>query len=479
MIFKLLKTRIKNKKQMNSIELKAKELQETGSFSTQDQTELQMFIEQKNFKGAADFLMRKENQNEQEINVNYKFFAFAHEGAYALFQSVTEIYGRLDLNTQNGPSGPRPPQLVNIALPDGDFIQVPWGQVAIPNTNGEGVVQMNWDSDDNTFYINGTIKRKYESDVKKIAQVLQEKLDNNSIYKGQAIRMDLGGRLNQVRYNEPAFMSINHINSDTVVISNKTKIDLNPIIQRITKSEQCHKYGLDLKYGAILEGPYGTGKTLVAFMLAKMAIENGWTFIYLDDCRDVGRALRIAEKYTKSNNKGCVIFSEDIDQVIKGERDAEMQEILNTLDGGDTKGKPIISIFSTNHLELIDPTFLRGKRIGSIISMGPLDEETAVKFLETIAINKDGISLMNKSDVERAAKSLSGIVPAFAHEVIDASKVYMIARGDDKITAEDIENAADSYKRQIQIASCIEKDPTEHKIIKALDLVGDGFYGRL
>lgn len=480
MILNFIKNTRQKRKKMSSILKTAEELKKNNSFSNEDNQTLQVLIKNNDFKGAAEFLLRKQNEEEQEVKVHYSFFAFAHEGAYALFEAVTEIYGRLDFNTQQGPSGPRPPELLNVMLPSGEYIQIPWGQVAIPHTNGEGVVQMNWDSDDNTFSIHGVIKRKFEPQVKKIAEMLQYKLNHQSIYKGQAIRLDLGAKDNRIRYNEPTFMNINHINPDDVVLSKKTRHDLNPITQRITKSEECKKFGLDLKYGALLEGSYGTGKTLVAFMLAKIAIENGWTFIYLDDCRDIGRALRIAEKYTKSNSNGCVIFAEDIDQALSGERDAEMQEILNTLDGGDTKGIPIISIFSTNHLELIDPTFLRGKRIGSIISMGPLDEETALLFLKQLTQQKQGTgSLIKKDEIEEAAKSLVGIVPAFAHEIIDASKVHVIARNDNQITAQDIQQAVDSYKRQIEVSTCLKKDSQFLEVKKALDLVGDGFYGRL
>jgi hypothetical protein len=452
--------------------------------SDEEYNELHDYINRNMLSEAAQILLNKKdelqrivNEQEQEVKVHYKFNAFAHEGAYAVFQAVTEIYGRLSLNTQNGPSGPRPPHLINVLLPEGDYIKVPWGEVAIPKTKGEGILNMSHDRDDNEFSISGTIKRKYIPQVEKITKLIQDKLDKDSIYKGRAVYMDLGAKNGDVRYNEPRFMNMKNVNSDNVVLGSKTRAQLNPILQRITQSKICIENGLDLKYGALLEGPYGTGKTLVAFMLAKIAVDNNWTFIYLEDCHDMGRALRIAEKYSKNETEGCVIFTEDIDQVLRGERDSEMQEILNVLDGGDTKGKPIISIFSTNHLELIDPTFLRGKRIGSIISMGALDEETSSLFLEQICKNKKGKSLIKESDFELAAKSLCGIVPAFAHEVIDASKVHMISRGDSQLTAQDIELSAESYKRQIEISACLKKDPNEHKLIKAVQIFGEALNG--
>lgn len=448
--------------------------------SNDDWREVMHLVQNHGYSTGADFLLRKRKQKEQVISVGYSFKAFAHEGAYAIFQAVTEIYGRLEMNTTHGMSGSKPPKLINIALPNGDYIKVPWGQVRLPSfDDDESVLEMSWDEDDNTFYVQGQVKRKFEPEVERIAKMVQYKLDNESIYNGQALLMDLGGKSGRVRYNEPKFLDLGNVDPDNVIISQSTRTELNPIIQRITKSEICKENGLDLKYGALLEGPYGTGKTLIAFMLAKLAVENNWTFIYLEDCRDMGRALRVAEKYTRGDQKGCVIFTEDIDQVVKGERGAQMQEILNTLDGGDTKGKPIISIFTTNHLELIDPTFLRGKRIGGIISMGALDEQTALMFLKQIAVNKEGVSLMEEEHWEKASKALCGIVPAFAHEVIDASKIFMIARGDTKISDEDIAAAAEGYKRQIEVAQCRAKDPEQHKLANALELVGDGLEGRL
>lgn len=36
----------------------------------------------------------------------------------------------------------------------------------------------------------------------------------------------------------------------------------------------CLEKGIPLKFGALLEGGYGTGKTLLAFKLAKKAVAN-------------------------------------------------------------------------------------------------------------------------------------------------------------------------------------------------------------
>jgi ATP-dependent 26S proteasome regulatory subunit len=121
-----------------------------------------------------------------------------------------------------------------------------------------------------------------------------------------------------------------------------------------------------------------TGKTLLAFKLAKEAIGNGWSFIYLKSPELLAETLRMC-KTLDQNGHGIIVFTEDVDQVTRGNRDGALQDILNTLDGGDTKDMNVIALFTTNHIELIEPTFLRGKRIGSIISMPMLNAATAKK----------------------------------------------------------------------------------------------------
>jgi SpoVK/Ycf46/Vps4 family AAA+-type ATPase len=76
---------------------------------------------------------------------------------------------------------------------------------------------------------------------------------------------------------------------------------------------QAHK--VPLKRGVLLEGPYGTGKTLTAFVTAKKCVENGWTFIMLDRVAALKEALTFARMYAPA-----VVFAEDIDRSVEGER---------------------------------------------------------------------------------------------------------------------------------------------------------------
>jgi hypothetical protein len=399
------------------------------------------------------------NVEDSLLEVSHYFDCFPDEGAYAIYCAVKNIFGDVDLRPEKTPSGKNPPVLKNIKLPSGDYLKVPWGNIQLPVFSENSHIEIQYDPDEERLRMYGRIARKNIKAVDEVAKETQKLLNEDSIYKGQAIKIDFDHIEEGGMPNEPEFMDLKNINEESVILSDKARSELVPIFVRIENTENCIKNKLDLKYGALMEGPYGTGKTLIAFLTAKKAIENGWTFMYLKNCKQTEHALRLAERFSNSSDsKGVILFAEDIDQAIRGERDDKMQGILNTLDGGDTKGIPIISIFTTNHLELIEPTILRGKRIGSIITLEGLDEKTSRQFLRIAAVDSKGNRLINNSEIETCYKSLIGIVPAFVAEIIDRAKSYMVANGRTELTGSDIISAANSYKKQQELSALKPKD---------------------
>lgn len=417
-------------------------------------------------KRKRDLMVNEHMRDEQTVEVSYEFKCFLNEGAYAVYSAVVKKYGGLDM-AGTGPSGDTPPTLIDIVLPDGSSVKVPWGTVSLPAFDEDSSLEMNYDHEEHLFQIIGTVKNKYIPELEEIVTSIREELNLRSIYKGRAIYLefDYDGEA-----KEPTFIDLSNIDVNKVVLSRIAQEGLAPIMMRIEKTKECINAGIDLKYGALMEGPYGTGKTLAAFYIAKKTIASKWTFIYLKDCKFLAHALRIGDQYIHGDT-GVVVFSEDIDQALRGERDSDMQDILNTLDGGDTKCKPIISIFTTNHIEKIEPTFMRGKRIGGLISLGSLDEETAERFIQVMVPSAG--SDISETEAKAAAKHLVGIVPAFASEIIDKSKVFMIERDSKIMNAEDIRKAAESYKRQMTYAEMKHTEDAHEKLKSALKIVGE------
>lgn len=211
----------------------------------------------------------------------------------------------------------------------------------------------------------------------------------------------------------------------------------------------------------------------MAFKLAKQAIDNNWIFIYLKDPSLLAEALRMSKTIDKSGH-GAIVFVEDIDQVTRGSRDAAMQDILNTLDGGDTKDMNVISLFTTNHIELIEPTFLRGKRIGTIISMGFLDADTAYDFMKK-SFHIGGYKIVE--DLTEVCKKIeaSEIAPAFMAEIIEAVKARLVFDDRVEVEAQDVDYAVDSYLHQVALAK--KKNDTSSISEKAIANLKEALLG--
>ena len=82
-------------------------------------------------------------------------------------------------------------------------------------------------------------------------------------------------------------------------------------------------------------------------------------------------------------------------------------------------------------------------------------------------IKADKITAMKNKNAE----ALVGIVPAFASEIIDRAKAYMIARKGKLISSNDIVIAANSYRKQMSHAQLKKHDETEQLLANALRMV--------
>lgn len=187
-------------------------------------------------------------------------------------------------------------------------------------------------------------------------------------------------------------------------------------------------------------------------------------FVYLKDPTLLAESLRMAQIVDRSGH-GVVLFLEDVDQVVRGDRDAAMQDILNTLDGGDTKDMNVIFICTTNHIELIEPTFLRGKRIGSIISFGTLDAATADEFIRASFSPSEGYII--NEDLTDVCKFIqqSNIVPAFMAEIIEAIKSRMLLNDESEVKSEYLRFQVESYRHQVELSKKKDMSMTPEKAL--------------
>ena len=417
--------------------------------SQQKQRMAEMFMDPKiSYADCIKASIDADKQNHRMSRINHHLRCFKSDGIYQLNKAITGVFGAVVSNEEHGPSvGDQTVNMVDIQLADGTRTKAPYGDIALDSLGEGSMISINYDESKHELLVTGKCQQMYMTIMDDIIEATKHFLATESIYKGQALEI--------TDINDPQILDLSSIDQQLMVLSKSTKYALLPIEARLTEPQVCIERGIPLKYGALLEGPYGTGKTLLAFKLAKKAIENGWIFIYLKDPSLLAEALRMSKIIDRSGH-GALIFVEDVDQVTRGDRDAALQDIVNTLDGGDTKDMNVISLFTTNHIELINPTFLRGKRIGTIISMGFLDAETALDFMEQyFQIGNYTIS----EDLTEVCNLIanSDIAPAFMAEIVEAVKARLVFEKRNDVKSFDVEYAVKSYLHQVDLA---KKRPT-------------------
>lgn len=377
--------------------------------------------EQMKLGDAIDLLKRRQTYEEEEVVVRRTYNVFPWDGAHALMLALTERYGWAAAEATPGFFGSNPPQMLDVQVGYGQTKKVPWGRFSLPQV--EGFVQCSAQKKDGrvSFELVGKVLRKDEPTIELLFDTVEKTLRTNSIYMGKAIKIrfrDNDGDL--LEMPEPEFMNLNGISRDSLVYSDDVQnlIETN-LFTPIERVSDCIANDMPVKRGVLLGGPYGTGKTMAATVAAALATNVGVTYVYVPRSDELSDAIQFAKQYS---DKACVIFCEDIDRAVSGERSVKMDDILNILDGIDTKSSRIITVLTTNHLENINPAMLRPGRLDAIIDVTAPDAKAVEKLVRLYG--RDTIAA--DADLTLVGEALAGTIPAVIAEVVKRAKLHQL-----------------------------------------------------
>ncbi len=371
---------------------------------------------------AITILIGRAKYEEEQVVVTMKIDCFPWDGAVALHRTLTRIYGWAQAVPTPGFWGPTPPQMMTVKTGVNTTTQVPWGRFELPNiqgnintgyeTNSQGCV---------IFNLVAQVKRGSEKTVEELFAEVRREAQTHSIYRGKAIKMRfLDDDGDTLEMPEPEFMDLSKIDEGGLIYADdvQSAVETN-LFTPIKRVHDCIANGISLKRGVLLGGPFGTGKTLAASVAAKLAEANGVTYLYVPRADELPRALAFAKQY---QSPACVVFCEDIDRVTAGERNVQMDDILNIIDGVDSKSSNIIVVLTTNELEKINPAMLRPGRLDAVINVTPPDAAAAVKLLRLY-----GRGVISESaNLDRAGTLLAGKIPAIIAEVVKRAKLSQL-----------------------------------------------------
>lgn len=370
---------------------------------------------------AIDLLQRRAEYEEEETEFSENYDVMPFDGAHALNEVLIQMYGWAPATSTPGFFGNKPPKLISVEVAPGVFKKVPWGRFSLPNITGFVQTSVGQKNGRYVFSIAASIKRVNEEDVRRLFASVREYLKTGSIYQGKAIKIrfrdDNGKPLDMP---EPKFMDTSKISREMLVYSDdvQSSIETN-LFTPIERVHDCLANGIAVKRGVLLGGTYGTGKTMAAHVASKLAVDAGVTYVYIPRADELADAIEFGKQY---QSPACVIFCEDIDRVTAGERSVKMDDILNILDGIDTKGANILVVLTTNDLNSINPAMLRPGRLDAVIDVTPPDAKAAERLLRLYG----GDTISPDTDLSSAGKELDGQIPAVIAEVVKRAKLAQL-----------------------------------------------------
>ena len=408
---------------------------------------------------AIELLYNRKKYLETTVDINEKFDVFPFDGAYGLSQVIIEKYGWAQGKAIKSMFGETKPQIFKIPISVDEKADVPWGRFELPTVSGyiqTGVAE--GPGGRMVFALSAQVLRKDEGTVRSLFDTLRAYLKENSIYRGKAIKIrfaDDNGAA--IMLPEPEFIDVRNLSTDNLILNRDLEASVRAnLFTPIERVDDCIANGIKVKRGVLLGGPYGTGKTLSAFVSARLAQDSGITYVYTPRASELAQAIAFAKQY---QSPACVVFCEDIDRQVHGARSVAIDDILNILDGIDTKADNIITILTTNHLENINQAMLRPGRLDAILNIEPPDAEAAERLVRYYG----GEAIEEAEDLSSVGVALAGQIPAVIEEAVKRAKLYQISLNDKgaavtNITAEALRVSAKTMTTQIELLADREPD---------------------
>lgn len=418
---------------------------------------------------AVDLIERRIAYEAQEVQFSQNFEVFPWDGANALDKVLTARYGWAPATATPSMFGPQPPKMITIDVGYGLRKEVAWGRFSLPNI--AGFIQCSADKVRGrlVFKVDAKVLRRDEKNIKELFSELRLELTNNSIYRGQAFKMRFRNDEGDVlEMPEPVFINAFDIDPATLVyatdVQNSIETNLFTPIQRI---RDCKANGIPVKRGILLGGMYGCGKTLAAKVAARYAVENGVTYLYVQRADELADAVEFVKMYS---DPGAVIFCEDIDRSVNGNRSTAMDDILNIIDGIDTKSANIITVLTTNNLASINPAMLRPGRLDAVINVTEPDAPAAEKLVRIYGAGAVSPDL----DLEAVGIRLSGQIPAVIAEVVKRAKLSQLKLQEPGTLVTQISSQAllDSAESMVEQVKLLKLETNTYKP-SAEDLISD------
>ncbi|MCK8617755.1 ATP-dependent zinc metalloprotease FtsH [Fructobacillus sp. M158] len=251
---------------------------------------------------------------------------------------------------------------------------------------------------------------------------------------------------------KPSDPKDNKTRFENVAGADEEKEELVEVVEFLKSPKKFTEMGARIPKGVLLEGPPGTGKTMLAKAVAGEASVpffsiSGSDFVEMFVGVGASRVRDLFEQAKK--NAPAIIFIDEIDAVGRrrgsgvgggnDEREQTLNQILIEMDGFDNS-EGVIILASTNRSDVLDPALLRSGRFDRKIMVGAPDVKGREAILKVHAKNKP---LADSVDLKAIAHQTPGYVGADLENLLNEAALLAARRNKKTIDAADLDEAED------------------------------------
>ena len=262
----------------------------------------------------------------------------------------------------------------------------------------------------------------------------------------------------------------------------EAKDALKEIVDFLHKPEKYSEIGAVLPKGALLVGPPGTGKTMLAKAVAGEAHVpffsiSGSEFVEMF----VGMgAAKVRDLFKQANEKApCIVFIDEIDTIGKkrdgagmggnDEREQTLNQLLTEMDGFDGK-KGVVILAATNRPESLDPALLRPGRFDRRIPVELPDLKGREAILK---VHGKKVKVDESVDYNEIARATNGASGAELANIVNEAALRAVRMGRKTVSQQDLEESVETViagyqKKDAGVSGDEKKIVSYHEVGHAL-----------